>query len=153
MKNLIVLGMFVILSLAVVSCTCSREKKEQELSTWPQCSQEEVEKGTCGEKGEKKVKGPRKFKLSPQQLTINRELLNRAFNEQLKAEKVPPPQQQPAAPQKDTAANTPAEGQKPAGSPALQQQPKPMIPSNRIRIPVNNQPSRNTVAPEKGASR
>ncbi len=149
MKNLIVLGMFIVLSLVAVSCTCSREKKEKELSTWPQCSQEEVEKGTCSEK---KVKGPRQFKLSPQQLTINRELLNRAFNEQVRGEKMPP-QQQPAAPQKDKTANTPAEGQKSTGASAPQQSPKPILPANRIRIPVNNQPPQQPATPEKGASR
>ncbi len=142
MKNLIVLGMFIVLSLMAVSCTCSREKKEKELSIVPECSQEDLNTGTCGEK---KVKGPRKIKLNPRQMTLNRELLNRAFNEQLKDGQ--------SAPREDKPAAAPSAAQSSSDAATPQSVARPVFPASKIRLPLNDKPTRESAAPEKGASR
>ena len=152
MKKIIVSALFVALSLTVVSCTCSREKeKAKELELWSACSEKDQADGLCGEK---KMKGPRSLRINPRQLTLNRDLINRAFNEQVKKEQGPT--DQPEA-QKETLKTIPAPGpenksEEKGRASGTMPVTKPALSSKAIRVPVSPAPAPSRNVPKEGAA-
>ncbi len=156
MAKMLMFCVVIISSYLTVSCTCSREKEKKELATWPQCSEAEQQAGTCGEK---KTQAPRTLKLKPEHFHINRELLNRAFNEQVRGEK---PAANPQPVQKPASGETPSENTEKSPD---QRKPGVFTPSVKtklspgrtaispLRTPITGTTQQNAPASQQGGSR
>jgi|GEM_PF-3675063 len=150
MKKIIVLGLLAASLLWTVACTCSREKEQKsaELETLSACTEQERAAGTCGErKGEK----PRTLKINPRQLTLNRELLNRAFTTQKQGSADQPQPSSSSQPEPGSTATTRDESV-PASQPSNAAPLRPAMSSKAAKIPIVPRMVPSEEKPENGGT-